>query len=65
MKTTSTTTTAYTFAILHNGREVENIQPGTFFQHTYAELAAQDMLDDLCPAGSPHRSAYRIEVRRV
>ena len=58
-------TTAYTFVIFHNGREVENIRPLPYFNPTYAELAAQDAIDDLCPVGSPNRAAYRFEIRAI
>jgi len=65
MKTTIKRTHAFTYVIMHNGREVENIHPLPYFQKTYAELAGQDALDDMCPVGSPNREAYRVEIRAI
>lgn len=55
----------YTFVIFNNGREVENLDAGTFATHEEALAAAEAALDDVCPKGSNMRRFYRAEVRSV
>lgn len=52
----------YTFRILNNGHEVENIEAGTFTSREEARFTAEQMLPDLCPDASKLRKFYRVEV---
>lgn len=53
----------FTFAIFNNGREVDNLDAGTYPTEALARDAALVALDDLCPVGSPNRGTYRVEAR--
>ena len=55
----------FTFAIMNNGREVENLDAGTYGSIASATDAGYDALLDLCPENSPMRICYRVEVRAI
>lgn len=60
-----TTMNAWTYRITNNGREVENLDAGTYATEAEARQAGEAALDDCCPPGSKNRSAYRLEVYAV
>lgn len=49
----------WTYLIYANGKEVENLTPGTFANEAEAMEAAESEIDDLCPPLSPNRKYYR------
>lgn len=53
----------YTFLIFNNGREVENLDAGTYATESEAMEAGNSALDDLCPPGSPMRCRYYVGTR--
>lgn len=55
----------FTFAIFNNGREVDNLDAGTYPTEALARDAGLVALDDLCPIGSPNRVTYRVGTRRA
>lgn len=55
----------WTFALIDNGREIDNTDAGTYDTEEAAQKAGEQALDDVCPKGSPHRRFYRVEVRRA
>lgn len=52
----------YTYTITNNGREIEDLDPGTFADPALAAIAASDQLDMLCPPGSKLRRFYCVRV---
>ena len=55
----------FTWIILHNGREVENLSAGKYATEAEADHAGLVVLDDLCPLASPNRRYYRVVVVRA
>lgn len=53
----------WTFALIHNGREIDNVDAGTFATEAEAREAGESALDDYCPRESTNRKFYRVEVR--
>ena len=56
--------TMYSFIILHNGREVENLVIDLYETEAEARAVAEDALDLCCPPGSPSRRFYRYQITR-
>ena len=52
----------YTYRILHNGREVENLGAEMFHSESVAREAGEIRADDLCPPHSPSRKFYYVEA---
>lgn len=55
----------FTFALIDNGSEIDNVQADTFATEAEAQAAGESALDGVCPRGSAHRRFYRVEVRTV
>lgn len=55
----------YTYALIDNGRELDNVEPGVFATEAEALADGERELDMVCPRGSPHRRYYRVEARAV
>lgn len=53
----------YTYALINNGREIDNVDAGIYATEAEALEAGTDAMDDVCPSGSPRRRYYRVEVR--
>ena len=62
---TEKTPTRYTFALIDNGREIDNIDADSFDTEDEARAAGERELDNVCPKLSPTRKFYRVETRTV